>query len=351
MTENDIQHYPVAVDLFCGAGGLSYGLCKAGVKVAYGVDLDPKCRHALEANSSARFYHEDVAKLSCETVHSMFGNAKVRLLAGCAPCQPFSTYSQSRKSSDDRWNLLLHFQRIVEGVLPELVTMENVSGLSKREVWRDFVLTLNDLGYSVSWRIVDCAKFGIPQTRKRLVLVASLLGKISFFDPEEPEIVTVREAIGGLPKIAAGQKCSRDKLHTSSVLSELNLDRIRASVPGGTWRDWPSELRAECHKRSSGKSYPSVYGRMEWDKPAPTMTTQCYGFGNGRFGHPEQDRAISLREAAIIQSFPSSYEFWSDNEEFSFKHAGTLIGNAVPPKLGEAIGNCMVEHATQHFGA
>ena len=122
------------------------------------------------------------------------------------------------------------------------------------------------------------------------------------------------------------------------------MKRIKQSRPGGTWRDWPEKLRANCHRKESGKTYPSVYGRMEWNKPAPTMTTQCYGYGNGRFGHPEQDRAISLREAAIIQSFPKKYKFFNKNSDISFSHLGTLIGNAVPPKLGEAIGECIIKH-------
>jgi DNA (cytosine-5)-methyltransferase 1 len=147
-----------------------------------------------------------------------------------------------------------------------------------------------------------------------------------------------------LRELHAGESSSRDKLHTASMLSSKNLQRIKVSKPGGTWRDWPEHLVANCHRAESGRTYPGVYGRMEWDKPAPTMTTQCYGFGNGRFGHPEQDRAISLREAAIIQSFPRDYVFIPKDGEVSFKVLGRLIGNAVPVDLGRAIARSISEH-------
>jgi DNA (cytosine-5)-methyltransferase 1 len=161
---------------------------------------------------------------------------------------------------------------------------------------------------------------------------------------EKPK--TVRQVIGRLRALSAGEAAPRDKLHISSTLSEKNLKRIKVSKPGGTWRDWPEHLVADCHRVKSGRTYPGVYGRMEWDKPAPTMTTQCYGFGNGRFGHPEQDRAITLREAAIIQSFPRDYSFIPVNEEVSFKVLGRLIGNAVPVDLGRAIARSINNHLT-----
>lgn len=131
-------------------------------------------------------------------------------------------------------------------------------------------------------------------------------------------------------------------------MSEINLKRIRASKPGGTWRDWPKKLVADCHKEGSGKTYPSVYGRMEWNKPAPTMTTQCYGYGNGRFGHPEQDRAISLREAAVIQGFPRDYKFIERGASVEFRTLGRMIGNAVPVGLGQAIAKSIKAHLEEY---
>ena len=153
---------------------------------------------------------------------------------------------------------------------------------------------------------------------------------------------TVRDTIAGLAPIEAGQESAGDPTHRASRLSELNLRRIRASTPGGSWRDWDRTLVAQCHREASGETYPSVYGRMQWDSPAPTITTQSFGFGNGRFGHPEQDRALSLREAALLQTFPEDYEFVPEGERARFSVIGKLIGNAVPVKLGEAIARAFV---------
>lgn len=331
------------VDLFCGAGGLAFGLKKAGLTVAAGVDLDPACKWPLEENTGAKFVKKDVKEVTAAELTDWFGNVDVRVLAGCAPCQPFSTYSQSRKSSDDRWKLLQEFQRLVEEVKPEIVTMENVRGLEKQPVWGDFVSSLKSIGYHTDFQVVDCSEFEVPQSRKRLVLIGSLLGPIELEGRSDVR-VSVKQAIGALSRLEAGEADPKDPLHVAASLSPTNLKRIAASKPGGTWRDWPEDLRAPCHIRETGKTYPAVYGRMEWDKPAPTMTTQCYGFGNGRFGHPEQARAISLREAAIIQSFPKDYRFLEKGEKVSFSKFGTLIGNAVPPKLGEAIGKTIVQH-------
>ncbi len=332
------------IDLFCGAGGLAYGLKSAGLVVKAGIDLDPTCRHPIEKNTDAIFECRDVSDVRAEELSEWFGKADVRVLAGCAPCQPFSTYSQSRKSKDDRWKLLRQFQRLALAVRPEVVTMENVPGLKTQSVWKDFVSALRGVGYHVSWQEVACEEYRIPQSRRRLVLLASLLGPIELRRPGQSEVMTVKEAIGDLPALKAGESSQDDPLHASSSLTPKNIERIRASVPGGTWRDWPRDLRAPCHLKETGKTYPSVYGRMEWNKPAPTMTTQCYGFGNGRFGHPEQDRAISLREAAILQSFPKDYSFLPEGEEVTFSRLGTLIGNAVPPKLGEVIGSSILHH-------
>lgn len=335
------------IDLFCGAGGLAYGLKMAGLHVAAGVDLDPNCKYPLETNTDAVFACRDVSDLAPEDLTQWFGDASVRVLAGCAPCQPFSTYSQSRKSVDHRWTLLREFQRLAMAVRPEIVTMENVRGLATQAVWSEFVQGLEESGYTVSWSEVTCTDYGIPQNRKRLVLLASQFGRIELIEPTEKKIVTVMDTIGDLPPIAAGEQFDGDPLHISSTLSSLNLRRMKASKPGGTWRDWPNDLRADCHVRETGKTYPSVYGRMEWNKPAPTMTTQCFGFGNGRFGHPKQDRAISLREAALLQSFPRDYAFLKQDEQVSFKRLGTLIVNAVPPKLGEIIGQSIRQHLVQ----
>lgn len=337
-----------AVDLFCGIGGLTHGLELGGLDVAAGVDIDPACEYAYEANNRARFVLRSVADLTAREVGAMLGNTRVRVLAGCAPCQPFSTYSQSarRVRADNRWSLVHEFGRLVRTVKPELVTMENVPALATTEVFRSLLRELR--GYHVWYDVVDCARIGIPQTRRRLVLLASRLGPLALKSSATQSTSTVREAIGHLPALAAGESDAADFLHRASRLSFKNLERIRASSPGGTWRDWPRTLRARCHKKDSGSTYPAVYGRMEWDAPAPTITTQCFGYGNGRFGHPMQDRAISLREAAILQTFPVSYRFTRPGEEPSFASVGRLIGNAVPVRLGQLVGETLVQHVAEH---
>jgi len=333
------------IDLFCGAGGLTCGLGRAGIPVLAGADLDVACRHPFEANNPARFIQKDVTAVSSEEISTIFGRSEIRVLAGCAPCQPFSTYSQRYETKGTpRWGLLYQFGRLVREIRPEIVTMENVSTLSRHSVHDDFITILKKNDYHLFEEVIDCSAHGLPQTRRRTVLMASLLGPIELETPGEAVLQTVRMAIDDLPPLVAGGTDGHDPLHTSSILSELNLERIRASKPGGTWRDWPEHLVAECHRKSSGKTYPSVYGRMSWDLPSPTLTTQFYGFGNGRFGHPEQDRAISLREGAILQGFPKSYSFLPKDGAVQFRTLGRLIGNAVPVTLGEVIGRSIVTH-------
>ena len=337
-----------AVDLFCGVGGLTHGLTNAGIDVKLGVDLDPSCRFPMEENNDTKFLEGDVSKLEASDILSELSDANITLLAGCAPCQPFSTYSQTKvnKKPHKDWKLLDSFSSLVIGVQPTLVTMENVPPLERQPIFSKFVKDLKRHGYHVAHRVVTGGEIGLPQRRKRLVLVASKLGPIELPHDEMP-LVTVRDVISDLPLIAAGESHPNDRLHASASLSPLNLKRIKHSKPGGTWRDWPQELVATCHARNSGATFPSVYGRMKWDDLAPTITTQCYGFGNGRFGHPEQDRAISLREAAIIQGFPKGYAFVPDDQPINFNMLGRLIGNAVPVNLGKYIGDVLVKHVQE----
>lgn len=335
-----------SVDLFCGVGGLTHGFVLEGLPVAAGIDLDSDCRFPYEANNQSRFIERDISNVSASELKALFGDVDLTVLAGCAPCQPFSTYAQRYEldGKDGKWGLLYEFARLAKGVRPDVITMENVPAVAKHEVFHDFVDTLERLDYDVWFEVVDSSRYGVPQMRRRMVLLASRHGDIKMIEPTHEQPKTVRQAIGRLRPLGAGEVAPNDKLHVTSTLSEKNLKRIKASKPGGTWRDWPEDLVANCHRAETGRTYPGVYGRMEWDKPAPTMTTQCYGFGNGRFGHPEQDRAISLREAAILQSFPRDYAFVPKGGEVSFKGLGRLIGNAVPVGLARAIARSINAH-------
>jgi DNA (cytosine-5)-methyltransferase 1 len=339
------------IDLFCGAGGLTCGLRKAGIDVVAGVDVDKSCRYPFEVNNAAKFLLEDVSEIKPEQLNEYFGKASVRILAGCAPCQPFSTYSQRYETiGTARWGLMYHFARLVKSIRPEFVTMENVPTVMKHEVYQDFVKTLRNLGYHVWSEVVDCKKYGLPQQRKRTVLLASLDRPLELISPLTGPQRSVRDVIGTMPVLSHGDRSEVDRIHVAAGLSDLNLERIRASKPGGTWRDWPKELVAECHRKDTGRTYPGVYGRMSWDQPSPTLTTQFFGFGNGRFGHPDQDRAITLREGAILQGFPAEYSFLPEGDKVHFKTLGRLIGNAVPVTLGEIIGNSIQKHLAERYG-
>jgi DNA (cytosine-5)-methyltransferase 1 len=338
-----------AIDLFCGVGGLTHGLERAGIDVRLGVDLDPACEFPYKANNTAEFLLESVGNLTADKLEPHLTKKSPLLLAGCAPCQPFSLYRQGKTDeTDSRWNLLKSFQKLVGSLEPTFVTMENVPRLAEQSVFAAFVRYLKKREYHVWCKVVDCVRYSVPQHRERLVLLASKLGPIELLEPKTWRYKTVRQVISKMPKLRAGHADKKDVIHQSAGMSPTNHKRIKASVPGGSWKDWPRDLVADCHKKSSGKTYPSVYGRMNWDEPSPTLTTQFFGFGNGRFGHPEQDRAISLREGALLQSFPKSYRFVQKGERVHIGRVGRLIGNAVPVKLAEAIGRSIVEHAEEH---
>ncbi|MFM6013260.1 MAG: DNA cytosine methyltransferase [Dolichospermum sp.] len=334
------------VDLFCGAGGLTHGFEQAGLPVKVGYDIDPACKFPYEHNNKAKFILQDIENLSGSDLAEHFSGSSIKILVGCAPCQPFSNYSRRYNDKKSKWKLLQDFVRLVKESEPDIISMENVLQLKYHAVFQEFIENLENLKYYLEPYEVNCLNYGIPQSRKRLVLFASKFGKINLIPAthNKGRYETVRKTIEHLEPLAAGEKSKTDKLHICSKLSNLNLKRIQASKPGGTWRDWPPELIAKCHTKKSGKSYPSVYGRMEWDKPSPTITTQCFGFGNGRFGHPEQHRAITLREAALLQTFPENYQFIAPNEDLAAISIGRLIGNAVPVKLGEVIGRSILEH-------
>jgi DNA (cytosine-5)-methyltransferase 1 len=331
-------------------GGLTRGLEDAGIDVRAGFDIDPCCQYPYDANNAATFVRKSVSKLTGDEINRWFSPGSVRLLAGCAPCQPFSALVSSAAARDEtKWGLLGEFARLVREVQPELVTMENVPRVTNHAPYKEFIAALTDLGYCIDARRLRCADLGLPQERRRFVLVASRLGEVRLH-PTPGKLQTVREAIGNFPSLGAGEVDPHDPMHKARALTPLNLQRIRASRPGGTWADWPHALRAPCHQAATGASYKSVYARMVWDRPSPTITTQCYNFGTGRFGHPVQDRAITLREAATLQSFPVTYRFVPAGAAVEFVNVGRMIGNAVPPRLGHFVGKTLLDHLRSVHG-
>jgi len=339
------------VDLFCGVGGLSAGFRNEGFAVRAGIDSDASCEYAYKTNLEAEFIPDDITTVSGDRISAFYSGTVPKVLVGCAPCQPFSTYTGRYRRSDDhqkkdtRWKLLDEFARLIEEVQPDVVSMENVPRLLVHPIFQSFIQRLKDQKYEVTTYTVRADHYGVPQRRSRLVLFASKHGEITLCDPShKDEPLTVRQAIGNLPPIDAGTSHPDDRLHQSRGLGELNLRRLRATTEGGSWKDWDEDLKLACHKKDAGKTFRSVYGRMTWDDPSPVITTQCLGIGNGRFGHPSQDRAISIREAAILQSFPPEYEFIAPGEPVNGLRLARQIGNAVPVKLGEAVARSIRNH-------
>lgn len=332
-----------AVDLFCGIGGLTHGLRSSGISVKAGVDVDHSCKYIYEKNNpGSKFILGDVRDIGfCDIAH-FFKGSDVSVLAGCAPCQPFSSHTRkTRNPNYDNCSLIDEFARLVKEGSPDLVSMENVPGLAKHRTFHVFLKTLDSLDYKYNYGVLSCAEYGVPQNRKRLVLLASRLGKVSLPRPTG-EKKTVVDLIGSLPEIEHGFASKDDPAHITLPLSKINLLRIRQSKPGGSWKDWDVSIINKCHTRAY---YPGPYGRMRWDSIAPTITTQFCYYSTGRFGHPNQDRTISLREASLLQTFPSNYQLVEPGRPFLIHKLARHIGNAVPVRLAESIGESILEGA------
>lgn len=341
-----------AIDMFCGIGGLTYGIQQANINVLAGLDNDASCEYSYEKNNQATFINADISNYDFSDLANLYSDESIKVLVGCAPCQPFSshTFKAKNKEKDTRWNLIDYFIEAIKIINPHIISMENVRGIIKTDVFRKFLASLSDLGYQVNYQVVYCPDYGIPQNRSRLVLMASKLGEIKI--PEKThskkEYVTLADTIQHLPAIKSGETSSHDPLHRAKNLFLINLQRIRQSKPNGTWHDWDKSLLPNCYKKESGQTYTSVYGRSTWDAVSPTITTQFFNYGSGRFGHPEQDRAFSVREGALLQTFPPDYDF---GELTSLTKTGRHIGNAVPPRLGFAIGNSILDHIENAYGS
>ena len=338
-------------DFFCGCGGTSAGFARAGIQIVVGIDNDPDAAITFRANfPEALFLEGDIRALRATDLQSHITRDEkdVWLFSACAPCQPFAKHRQSSLLQDDKANLLSEFLRFVDEYRPELLFVENVPGLASRAEsfgpFNQLLDTLDSRGYWMKYGEFDCWDFGVPQKRRRFALVGSRLGPIHFptrtHGPgtANPDYSTVREWIGDLPKIHAGQRHEHVPNHRAASLSTLNLERIRATPEGGGRRDWPESLELDCH-RGGFKGYSDVYGRMRWDAPASALTTRCISYSNGRFGHPNQDRAISAREAACLQTFPCTFEFAGN-----LSSVARQIGNAVPVLVSERFGENFMNH-------
>jgi len=338
-------HRLIAIDFFCGAGGMTRGLLDAGVEVVAGVDVDPDCRQSYNANffGVSKLVQRDIRMIKKEDVFRMIGDdhrTDNLVLVGCSPCQYWSKVNTSRQRSQASKALLVEFGRIVKEVRPGWVVVENVPGLARREggtVLRDFLAQLNSAGLnSVVQGHVRATQYGVPQKRERFLLIASRVARRVTLPPASTDVEsTVRDIIGhGLSSLSAGESCPDDALHRASRLSEENLRRIMMTPADGgsraAWGDTDLQIPAYIGKPDH---FRDVYGRMRWDEPAPTITTRFNSLSNGRFGHPEQHRAITVREGALLQTFPRSHLFVGPMPSVCRQ-----IGNAVPPALATAIG-------------
>ncbi len=338
------------IDFFCGCGGASKGLQQAGFEVALGLDVDANAQKAYQANfPDAQFILKDIRQIETQDiVDAIRPNNGPLIIAACAPCQPFSKQNNSKSKNDIRRTLLDETHRFILALKPEYIMLENVPGMQNVNAEEDgpfkrFTNFLTENGYHFIKFITKAEEFGVPQRRKRLVLLASRLGTIS-----EPSIThgenlqpfnTVRDAIGHFVPIAAGEVFHGDRFHRSANLSPTNLARIMSTPEGGDRRNWPEHLINECHKNYTGHT--DTYGRMRWDALSPTLTTKCIGYSNGRFGHPDinQNRAISIREAASLQTFPEDFQFFG-----SMQTMARQIGNAVPCELARQFGLSILNH-------
>jgi len=342
----------IGVDFFCGAGGLTKGLVSAGIEVVVGIDSNLECRRTFESNNrGVRFHSRDLALMEISELDAYLdhGDTAPLLFACCTPCQPFTKLNTTAGAVDNA-RLLREFGRFIRAMKPRYVLFENVPGIAKvpgRSTFRRFLALLGQLGYATALGILDAKDYGVAQTRHRLVLLATLGGIPSLPPPSHgPGRVphrTVAEAISHFPPIAAGEMHPTVPNHWAAALSPLNRERIsHTPQDGGDRRSWPKRLWLDCH-RNGHRGHTDVYGRMWWGRPSPSITCRCDSLSNGRFGHPEQNRAISLREAAALQGFPDEYLFFGASKA----SIAAQIGNAVPVPLARALGQhiLMLEEA------
>lgn len=353
MSQNKLSNSLKAVYFFCSGGGMSYGMKQAGVDVLAGIDFDLSCKETYEANiKGSEFIHADVFDLKeADLVKklSLKKNDNDLILIGCSPCQYWSIINTKKEKSEKSKDLLKEFKRFVEYLIPGYVVVENVPGVFRKKEESgldDFILWLENEGYRVHFDVHEVSEYGVPQHRKRFTLIANRLSDTELYPiPVNGKKKTVRDVIGehnGFPKVSQGHKDSSDFLHTVAGLKQINLDRLSVTPKnGGTRLAYVNneELAPPCHKGKTD-GFKDIYGRMWWDKPAPTITTKFFSISNGRFAHPEEDRAISLREGATLQSFPKHYKF----KTTSIAKTARMIGNAVPPKYAKAIAKAIIQN-------
>ena len=341
-----------AIDFFCGGGGMTCGLRQAGIDVIAGVDIDKEARDTYEYNNpGTTFIETDIRNLRSNYFERKFGvtrNDDSLILVGCSPCQFYSIINTEKENSLKTKDLLRNFARFIEYYNPGYVLVENVPGIltNKQSIWPVFYKKLKDLGYNnIVYDIVDMSHYGVPQSRKRFSLIATRLNvdiRLPKADQTQALLVDFIGESNGFPRIEAGHKDTSDFNHTVAGLSDKCLRRMRKTRhDGGSRLDWANDqdLQLRCFV-GKDDCFKDSYGRMWWNKPAPTITTKFFSISNGRFGHPIEDRAISLREGATLQTFPRDYIFKSN----SIATTARLIGNAVPCEYARRLGEVIINN-------
>lgn len=343
-----------AIDFFCGGGGMSFGMQSAGIKVLAGIDSDINCKETYEANIKAKFIEADVFNLKESELQNQLNldkNDNQLILIGCSPCQYWSIINTDKKKSEKSKNLLIEFVRFVKYFLPGYVVVENVPGILRKKDQSglsDFVFWLEENKYKVHYDIHNVNDYGVPQSRRRFTLIANRVSEKEIIPQKElGKKLVLKDVLGvnnGFFKIPAGYKDESDFLHTTPKLSFVNLERLKYIKKNGGNRlgfSHIENLQLKCFINKDN-SFVDTYGRMCWTKPSPTITTKFYSISNGRFIHPDEDRAISLREGAVLQTFPKTYKFIGN----SIAGIARLIGNAVPPEFARRIGNAILKESS-----
>lgn len=343
-----------AVDFFCGGGGMSYGMKMAGINVLAGIDYEEQCRETYESNiEGAQFILANVFELKEKDLQkklTLKKNDDELILIGCSPCQFWSIINTDKKKSSESKNLLIEFRRFVEYFRPGFVVVENVPGVLRQKEesgLAGFIEWLENEGYKVHFDVHNVCDYGVPQSRKRFTLVANRVAGEAIFPAKlKSKPITVAEVLGeknGFPKIKQGHNDSTQFLHTVQKVGDINLQRLKyIKKDGGNRFGFAhiEDLQLKCFI-GRDESFKDTYGRLWWNRPSPTITTKFFSISNGRFIHPEEDRPLSLREGATLQSFPKKYKFHGT----SIASIARLIGNAVPPEYARHIGMAIKKHA------
>lgn len=341
------EHKLYAIDLFSGCGGLSEGLKQAGFKVVAGIEIDKNAARTYKMNHlETVLFEDDIRKLDTEEILKLLDNKPLHLLAGCPPCQGFSALRKLNRKQvvlDERNSLIEEYYRFIEGLKPLTIMLENVPGLVDYSLFKRIIKKIKKLGYEIDYKIVNIAEYGVPQRRKRLVLVGSKLGKIEIA-PGIGTILTVRDALEKLQQI----DIENDELHQIRQKHTERVQKLISFIPknGGSRKDLPDEFKLKCHQRDN-VGFNDIYGRLSWDTISSTITGGCLNPSKGRFLHPEKDRCITAREAALIQTFPVDYKFPTDMPRAEL---ALLIGNALPPEFSRKQAENIFRHVEKYYG-